>query len=164
MARNTRNNTILIVDDNLDVLAHFWKIFEGIDSSEYDILATPPSEEKPRSRRRLHTRRLSDSFKFVDTFEEMSKCGVHYPLCIVDMEMQDENGKLDRLRGLHISQRVRAIDPRIHIVICTSYPYDGDEICAKIGSRAHFRYRPFDEDEFCDFVHSLVDHWNNEDN
>lgn len=159
-----RNNTILIVDDDLELLAYYWKLFEAVESSEFDILAANSSQKAgaPRVHRRLLCHRLGDSFKFVEMFEKMVHSGVRYPLCIIDMRMPGEDGKIDNRRGMHTAKRVRELDPDIHIVICTAYDFDGDEICAQIGSRAHFRQRPFEEEEFCALVHSLVDQWNDE--
>ena len=39
--------------------------------------------------------------KFVEMFDGMVRMDRRHPLCIIDMQMPDEDGKLDERRGLH---------------------------------------------------------------
>jgi CheY-like chemotaxis protein len=161
MATKTRmvNRTILIVDDDAEVLAYYWQLFEGDNGSQFDVLG----ESKPR-RRRLLCYRLSDSWKFVEMFESMVKSHQRYPLCVIDLEMKDENGRKDKRLGLQVARRVREMDPEIHIVICTSHPDIGEEeVREQVAGSAHYFLRPFsvdEENEFCLRVQGLVDEWN----
>jgi CheY-like chemotaxis protein len=153
------NNTILIVDDDPQVLAYYWELFEGDEGSQFDVLG----ESSPR-RHRLLCHRLADSVKFVEMFESMVRADRLHPLCIVDLAMPDENGRLDKRHGLQTARRVREIDPDIHIVICTAASDVGlEEVREHVPGSAHFFRRPFsaeEESEFCLTVHGLVDEWN----
>jgi CheY-like chemotaxis protein len=153
------NNTILIVDDDAEVLAYYWQLFEGDNGSQFDVLG----ESEPR-RRRLLCHRLTDSWKFVEMFESMVRADRRHPLCIVDLQMPDENGRLDKRRGLQTAQQVREIDPDIHLVICTTASDVGlEEVREHVPGSTHFFRRPFsaeEENEFCLTVHGLVDEWN----
>ena len=153
------NNTILIVDDDPAVLAYYWQLFEGDDGARFDILG----EGRPR-RHRLLCHRLGDSVKFVEMFGNMVRSDLLHPLCIIDMEMRDEDGRLDRHRGLHTARQVREIDAGIHIVICSGVADIGlQDVRKHVDGSAHFFRRPFSpeqESEFCLTVHRLVDEWN----
>jgi CheY-like chemotaxis protein len=153
------NNTILIVDDDPQVLAYYWQLFEGDDGAKFDVLG----EDRPR-RHRLLCHRLGDSVKFVEMFDGMVRMDRRHPLCIIDMQMPGEDGRLDKRRGLQTARRVREIDPGIHIVICTAAPDVGpEEVREHVTGSAHFFRRPFSpeqESEFCLTIHGLVDEWN----
>ncbi len=153
------NNTILIVDDDQEVLAYYWQLFEGDNGSQFDVLG----ESKPRQHR-LSCYRLKDASKFVEMFESMVRADQRYPLCIIDLQMRDENGRLDRRLGLQTARRVREMDPEIHIVICTANSDVGlEEVREQVPGSAHYFRRPFsteEETEFCLTVHGLVDEWN----
>lgn len=153
------NNTILIVDDDPGVLAYYWQLFEGDEGVKFDILG----DTRPR-RHRLLCHRLGNAVKFVEMFESMIRTDRRHPLCIIDLQMPGEDGRLDRRRGLHTAQRVREIDPEIHIVICTAATDVGaEEVREHVPGSAHFFRRPFSPDqesEFCLAVHGLVDEWN----
>ena len=153
------NNFILIVDNDPEVLAYYWQLFEGDNGSQFDVLG----ESSPRQPR-LRCYRLADSTKFVEMFEGMVRADQRYPLCIIDLEMEDENGRLNKRRGLQTARRVREIDPEIHIVICTAHWDVGlEEVQEHVAGSAHYFRLPFSpeqETEFCLMIHGLVDEWN----
>jgi CheY-like chemotaxis protein len=153
------NNTILIVDDDAEVLAYYWQLFEGDDGAKFDVLG----QENPR-RHRLLCHRLGDSVKFSEMFERMVRADQLHPLCIIDMQMPDEDGRLDKRRGLHTARQVREIDPDIHIVICTAAADVGeDEVREQVPGSVHFFRRPFSPEQESAFsltVHRLVYEWN----
>lgn len=162
--KNISRNTILIVDDERELgtklgLAYFFRLFDQDGGEKFDILG-----DRPPKRRRLLLHRWDCSFKFLEVFEAFCRDGQRYPLCIVDMRMPDENDLIDELRGYAVAQRVRELDPGIHIVIATAKAdIDGEDLCRKVGGSTHFFQTPFSleqEDEFVLKVHALVDEWN----
>ena len=149
------NNTILIVDDDPEILSYYWKIFATEDVSEFDILGTAqPDDTSKLVCHQLICHRYDNAIKFVEAFEKMAESNVRHPLCIVDMRMPD-------LNGFEVAQRVRAADPEINIVICTAHSdMDPAEIRAKLPGSVFFVRKPFVAIELYMMVHSLVDSWN----
>jgi len=153
-------NTILVVDDEKESgLAYFFRLFDHDGGEKFDVLG-----DGRIRRHRLLLHRWDCSFKFLEVFEAWHRDGESYPLCIVDMRMLDENGLIDELRGYSVAQRVREVDPGIHIVIATSKAdIDGDDLCRQVGGSTHFFQTPFSleqEEKFVLKVHELVDEWN----
>lgn len=152
-------NTILVVDDNPDVLAYYWRLFEEDTGAKFDVLG----ETEPR-RHRILCHRLGNSFQFVEMFKAMHHSDHRFPLCIVDMRMPGPDGLIDEKRGLTVSRQIRQVDSEIHIVIATSKPdIDGDEVRLEVGGSTHFFRTPFSpeqEEAFIVTVHALVDEWN----
>jgi len=162
--KNTNRNAILIVDDERELgsklgLAYFFHLFDQDGGEKFDVLGD--GQIRPH---RLLPHRWDCSFKFLEVFEAWHRDGECYPLCIVDMRMPDEDGLLDELRGYAVAQRVRELDPGIHIVIATvKSDIDGEDLCRKVGGSTHFFQTPFSleqEEEFLLKVHALVDEWN----
>jgi len=149
------NNTILIVDDDPEILAYYWKIFSASDTSEFDILGSEPSATDTQiACHSLICHRFTDSVKFLDAFQKMTEQELRHPLCIIDMRMPVMN-------GFETAQRVRALDPEINIVICSAYSdVDPADIRAKLPGSVFFVRKPFVAIELYMMVHSLVDGWN----
>jgi CheY-like chemotaxis protein len=154
-------NTILVVDDDPEIRAYYWRIFEEDTGAKFDVLGDGQTR-----RHSLLCHRLDDSFKFLKMFEDMHQAGpaTRFPLCIIDLKMLGEDGLLDELRGCAVAQRVREVDSSIHIVIATSKAdIDGEDLCRKVGGSTHFFQTPFSleqEEKFVLKVHELVDEWN----
>lgn len=153
------NNTILIVDDDPEKLAYFWRLFEVDEGVRFDVLG----DNRPR-RHRILCHRLGNSFQLLEMFEAMHRSDHRFPLCLIDMRMPGADGMIDDRRGLAVARRVREIDPEIHIVIATAKAdIDGDDCCREVGGSTHFFRMPFgpaQEEEFVFKVHALVDEWN----
>jgi len=149
------NNTILIVDDDPEILSYYWKIFSARDVSEFDILASaPPAGAAEVVCHELVCHRYANSRKFLEAFGRMIDTGLHHPLCIIDMRMPVMN-------GFETAQRVRELDPEINIVICTAFSdMDPVEIRANLSGSVFFVRKPFAAAELYFMVHSLVDSWN----
>jgi len=149
------NNTILIVDDDPEILSYYWKIFSSRDVAEFDILGgAPPADAAEVVCHELVCHRYADSSKFLDAFGRMVDMGTHHPLCIIDMRMPVMN-------GFETAQRVREVDPDINIVICTAFSdMDPAEIRANLSGSVFFVRKPFAAAELYFMVHSLVDSWN----
>ena len=150
------SNTVLIVDDDPDILAYYWKIFATDDASEFDILGDQglPAGESKLVCHQLICHRYTDPLKFLHAFEKMAKSDVRHPVCIIDMRMP-------ALNGFETALRVRALDPDISIIICTAYTdMDPAEIRANLSGSVFFVRKPFVAVELYMMVHSLVDSWN----
>lgn len=150
-----KNKTILIVDDDPDVLAYYWKIFAAAEVDDFDILGTsPPPEASRLVCRHLVCHRFTNASKFLSAFEKMAEADVRHPVCIIDMRMPVMN-------GFETAQRVRALDPEINIIICTAHSdMDPAEIRANLSGSVFFVRKPFVALELYMMVHSLVDGWN----
>jgi FixJ family two-component response regulator len=146
---------ILIVDDDPEILAYYWKIFASGDASEFDVLGGGPTgDESELVLRQLICHRYTNAVKFLDAFEAMVRSDVHHPVCIIDMRMPV-------LNGFETAQRVRALDPEINIIICTAHSdMDPAEIRAKLSGSVFFVRKPFVAVELYMMVHSLIESWN----
>lgn len=144
------SNTILIVDDDPEILAFYRKIFDKASASEFDILGSEDMGVAPQ----IKCRTFSDPHEFLRQCEEAKKSGERHPLCIIDMRMPI-------LNGLSTAQRIREIDPEIDIIICTAFSdVSLDEIRAKLHGGVFFVRKPFVAGEFSLLVQSLVGYWN----
>ena len=150
-----KNNAILIVDDDPEILGYYWKIFASGDAAEFDILgAAPANDQAELVCRQLVCHRYTNAVKFLDAFEKMVDADLRHPVCIIDMRMPV-------LNGFETAQRVRALDPDIHIIICTAHTdMDPAEIRANLSGSVFFVRKPFVAVELYMMVHSLVDGWN----
>lgn len=144
------SSTVLIVDDDPEILAFYRKIFENAPGADFDILG----EESPVEAASIKVRTFSDPLEFLKDYEGVRKSGVRHPLCILDMRMPI-------LNGLATALRLREIDPDIDIIICTAFSdVPVDEIRSKLHGGAFFVRKPFVAEEFSLLVHSLVGYWN----
>ncbi len=144
------SNTILIVDDDPDILAFYRKIFDKEAAGDFDILGA--EDEGSVSQLKCHT--FSDPLEFLKQCEDTRKAGERHPLCIIDMRMPI-------LNGLSAAQRIREIDPEIDIIICTAFSdVPLNDIRAKLHGGVFFVRKPFVVEEFKLLVSSLVGYWN----
>ena len=160
---NTKNNTILVLEDEDELLADLFDQLESETSSEFDVLGAsqPRDANSVVPRRRVHTRRHKSAAEFEKVFESMVSHGTHFPVFIGDLRMEGDDGQMDSERGLHTALRVRSLDPRINIVIVTArVDVDASELCSKIGGKTYFMKRPYNPAAFVDLVVRLVDDWN----
>ena len=137
------NNTILIVDDDPEILAFYRKLFAPATSSEFDVLASPDQEQAG-----LECLTYSDPLQLLEYYRISVADGRQHPLCIVDMRMPI-------LNGLATATRLREIDPDIDIVICTAFSdVPVEKIRAQIKSGIFIVRKPFVTDEFILLVQS----------
>jgi len=142
------NNTILIVDDDPEILAFYRKLFAPATSSEFDVLASPDQEQAG-----LECLTYSDPLQLLEYYRISVADGRQHPLCIVDMRMPI-------LNGLATATRLREIDPDIDIVICTAFSdVPVEKIRAQIKSGIFIVRKPFVTDEFILLVQSLTGYW-----
>ncbi len=144
------NNTILIVDDDPDILGFYRKIFDKDGAGDFDILGDVAESASAH----LKCLTFSDPREFIRHYEETRKTGERHPLCIIDMRMPI-------LNGMSAALRIRELDPDIDIVICTAFSdVPIEEIRAKLHGGVFFVRKPFVAGEFTLLVHSLVGYWN----
>lgn len=144
------NNTILIVDDDPDILGFYRKIFDKGAAADFDILGG----EAESTYAHLKCLTFSDPRELIRHCEETRKTGERHPLCIIDMRMPI-------LNGMSTALRIREIDPDIDIIICTAFSdVPVEEIRAKLHGGVFFVRKPFVAAEFSLLVHSLVGYWN----
>lgn len=144
------NRTVIIVDDDPEILAFYRKIFTTSHDEGFEILESPASEPSPG----LKCRTFLDPLELLKEYERSAGEGKLHPLCILDMRMPI-------LNGLATAVRMREIDPQISIVICTAFSdVSLDEIRARLDNNVFVARKPFVAKEFLLLIHSLVGHWN----
>lgn len=141
---------VLVVDDDLEVLKFYRKIFSASSGRELDILGTGLGGGFGVVARCLA---YSDPTALVADYRKMAESGKHVPLCIVDMRMPQQN-------GLVTAEQLRAIDPEIDILVSTAAgDFTTEEIRRRLGERVFFVYKPFNAGEFALMVQALIDSW-----
>ena len=143
-------STILVVDDDPEILAFYRKIFSASKEREFDILGAV--EENRHAELACLT--FSDPGKLLEYYGKAIASGDRNPLCVVDMRMPV-------MSGLATALGLREMDPEINIVVCTAFSdVRVDEIRSKLHDGVFFVRKPFVAEEFSMLVHSLVGHWN----
>lgn len=145
-----RNNVILAVDDDEGVLEVYRKIFAAKETKEFDVLGR---EEGVVTLPALECRNYESPKRLVEDVRRDAALGLHYPLCIVDVLMPEQN-------GLVTIQQLREIDPEIEIIICTADPGTVPlGVQGELGERIFFVRKPPISEEFVLMVHTLVSYW-----
>lgn len=145
-----QNNTILIVDDDPEILAFHRKIFSPSQDAEFDILGS----HQPTDEADLNCLTFADPRELIEAYGKMVKAGERVPLCIIDMRMPSMN-------GLTAALQIREIDPDIGIVICTAFSdISPEQIRLKLQRGCFFVHKPFVVEEFLLLIRSLVGNWN----
>lgn len=143
-------STILVVDDDPEILTFYQKIFAGSRQRDFDILDSSPASHGND----LACLTFSDPEKLLEYYRGAAESGARHPLCIVDMRMPTMN-------GLAVALGLRELDPEINIVISTAFSdVPVGEIRSKLREGVFFVRKPFVAEEFSLLIHSLVGHWN----
>jgi PAS domain S-box-containing protein len=143
-------HTILAVDDEVEILELYRKVFNALSTSDFDVLAGPAAEEEQA----LECRTYSDPEKLLAEYRREVAQGIHHPLCIVDMKMPLH------AEGLETAEKLREIDPDIDIVFCTANSkIVPEDIHARLRERVFFVLKPPNIEEFTVMIRSLVDYW-----
>jgi PAS domain S-box-containing protein len=144
-------HTILAVDDEVEILELYRKVFNASPDSDFDLFADSSAEELSTV---LECRTYSDPEKLLEEYRREVEQGIHHPLCIVDMKMPLH------AEGLETAGKLREIDPDIDIVFCTANSkIVPEEIHALLRERVFFVLKPPNIEEFTVMVRSLVDYW-----
>ena len=141
---------VLVVDDDLEILKFYRRIFSGGADGDLDILGGAGTGERVL---KVGCRAYSDPKTLVADYRRAFADGVRQPLCIVDMRMPGQN-------GLVTAEQMREIDPDMDVLICSAAgDFTPEEIHRRLGGRVFFVRKPFDAGEFSLMVQSLVDYW-----
>ena len=144
-------HTILAVDDEVEILELYRKVFNASSSSDFDVLGSPSADEPAAA---LECRTYSDPEKLLGEYRREVAQGIHHPLCIVDMKMPLH------AEGLETAEKLREIDPDIDIVFCTANSkIVPEDIHARLRERVFFVLKPPNIEEFTVMIRSLVDYW-----
>jgi PAS domain S-box-containing protein len=144
-------HTILAVDDEVEILELYRKVFNASPASDFDLFADSNAEESSAA---LECRTYSDPEKLLAEYRREVEQGIHHPLCIVDMKMPLH------AEGLETAGKLREIDPDIDIVFCTANSkIVPEDIHARLRERVFFVLKPPNIEEFTVMVRSLVDYW-----
>ena len=144
-------HTILAVDDEVEILELYRKVFNASPASDFDLFTDSSAEELSTV---LECRTYSDPEKLLEEYRREVEQGIHHPLCIVDMKMPLH------AEGLETAGKLREIDPDIDIVFCTANSkIVPEEIHARLRERVFFVLKPPNIEEFTVMVRSLVDYW-----
>jgi PAS domain S-box-containing protein len=143
-------HTILAVDDEVEILELYRKVFNASSTSDFDVLA----EHVAEAEQALECRTYDDPEMLLEEYRREVAQGIHHPLCIVDMKMPLH------AEGLETAQKLREIDPDIDIVFCTANSQIvPEEIHARLRERVFFVLKPPNIEEFTVMIRSLVDYW-----
>jgi len=141
---------VLVVEDDLEILKFYRRIFSGGGGGELDILGDAGTGAPVL---KVGCRAYSDPKTMVADYRRAFADGTRQPLCIVDMRMPEQN-------GLVTAEQIREIDPDIDILICSAAgDFTPEEIRRRLGGRVFFVRKPFDAGEFSLMVQSLIDYW-----
>ena len=144
-------HTILAVDDEVEILELYRKVFNASSSSDFDVLGDSNADESSAA---LECRTYSDPEKLLEEYRREVAQGIHHPLCIVDMKMPLH------AEGLETAGKLREIDPDIDIVFCTANSkIVPEDIHARLRERVFFVLKPPNIEEFTVMIRSLVDYW-----
>jgi PAS domain S-box-containing protein len=145
-----KSDIILAVDDHEGVLEVYRRIFAAKEAKEFDVLGWV---EDAGSLPPLECRTYNSPKKLIEDVRHDALRGVHYPLCIVDVLMPEQN-------GVATVRQLREIDPEIEIIICTADPGTVPlGVQGELGERIFFVRKPPVTDEFVLMVHTLVGYW-----
>jgi PAS domain S-box-containing protein len=145
-----KSDVILAVDDDEGILEVYRKIFGAQETKAFDVLGRG---EEPGSLPPLECRTYNSPKKLLEDVRADVARGLHYPLCIVDVLMPEQNGVVT-------IRQLREVDPEIEIIICTADPGTVPlGVQGELGERIFFVRKPPVTDEFVLMVHTLVGYW-----
>lgn len=145
----SKNNRILIVDDNKSVHEDFKKILSQKDSKDDDVVNLEKalfdeeiSEQKSNPVYRIdHAFQGEEAIMMIEKSEDEND---QYSIVFIDGRMPPG------IDGIETISRVWKKFPDLNMVLCTAYSdYSNDEIKAKLGSidKLKVLQKPFNSDE-----------------
>ncbi|WP_024303206.1 bifunctional diguanylate cyclase/phosphodiesterase [Pseudogulbenkiania sp. MAI-1] len=153
---------ILVIDDNLSVLALFNKILAGEDDENdaaLEALETAvfgASEAAPPALPRFSVDLAQSGAAGRERVRQARQEGRPYAVAFVDMRMP---GGWD---GLKTIEALWQADPQLQVVICTAYSdHSWDAITTRLGrtDRLFFLRKPFEPIEVLQFAYALAEKW-----
>jgi len=145
------DKTILIVDDDPEILEYYKKIFSPPDRNELDILGTMQDADEAD----LNCLTFTEAKSMLEQYSGFYAKGDVSPVCILDMRMPEMN-------GLEAARKLRAIDSDINIVISTAFSdATVSEMRTTVESGLFLVRKPFIASEFALLINTLVTSWAN---
>ena len=160
----TRNNRVLVIDDNPAIHADVRKILcpevsaaaASLDALEAELLGGQPAAAgKVRA-----NFSVDDAYQGRDGLEMLKKAiasGRRYAMAFVDVRMPPG------WDGVETTLELWKVDPDLQIVICTAYSdYAWDDLLARLGNsdRLVILKKPFDAIEVLQLANALTEKWN----
>src|SRR5688572_30326226 len=160
----TRNNRILVIDDNPAIHADVRKILcpqvsdstASLDLLEAELLGG----DDPAPVRKRATFSIDDAHQGREALELMKKsiaAGLPYAMAFVDVRMPPG------WDGVETTLELWKVAPDLQIVICTAYSdYSWDDLLSRLGSsdRLVILKKPFDTIEVLQLANALTEKWN----
>ncbi len=154
---NTRNNRILIVDDNLSIHDDFRKILaekrRTAGLAEVEALFFGQSGIEPL---RFELTFATQGEEAIALTTEARIAGRPFALVFMDVRMPPG------MDGITAASRLWQLDPDLQIVICSAFSdYSWADMTAQLGStdRWVILKKPFDNIEVLQFAHALTEKW-----
>jgi len=128
-------NTILIADDDNDILSLYIDFF------------TEEEEEK------FNIKLFDNGIELLEYFKESHKKGHRIPLCIIDMRMPV-------MDGFTLAQKLRNTDEDVVIIIVTAYSdISIKKLKESLKENIYYVKKPFHKEELCLLADSLIKGW-----
>jgi signal transduction histidine kinase/PleD family two-component response regulator len=161
---STRNNRVLVIDDNPAIHADIRKILcpaasgtEALDDLEAAVFGDSPSRPPQTTEASFSLDDAHQGREGLQLVEQAVTHGQPYALAFVDVRMPPG------WDGIETTLKLWAVSPDLQIVICTAYSdYSWDEMLARLGNsdRLVILKKPFDTIEVLQLANALTEKWN----
>jgi signal transduction histidine kinase len=158
-----KNNKILVIDDDIEVLDEYVRIISGNGSDQENELASLagdlgliPPEPASNKMEKYDLTVSSSGEEGITLIERSLKEESPFAVVFCDMRMGDGIG------GLETGKRIRELDARVEIVFVTGFSdHPRHNIVKEIGSPEKLLYlkKPFDPDEIRQLALKLTRSW-----
>jgi two-component system, cell cycle sensor histidine kinase and response regulator CckA len=156
----TRNNRVLIIDDNPSIHQDFRKILSANDDERFALhdAAAELFGDEPAPGERVSFE-IDSAFQGQDGLQMVQRAvdeGRPYALAFVDVRMPPG------WDGVETISRIWKTYPDLQVVICTAYSdHSWEEIIRKVGKKESLLIlkKPFDNVEVLQLAHALTEKW-----
>ena len=158
-AADSKNNRILLIDDNAAIHEDFNKIFEGedegaLDSSRAELFGSAgAAAPKPGA---FLVESAFQGQEGLQRVEAACAAGRPYAMAFVDMRMPPG------WDGVETISKIWAVYPDLQVVICTAYSdYSLEDMIGRLGRTDRFVLlkKPFDNVEVLQLANALTEKW-----
>lgn len=140
------DRTIIIVDDDPQILDYYKKIFKPSVKNEFDILGDYSSPVDPGFDCKTYTDAHTMLIEYAKAYASNDKA----PVCILDMRMPG-------MSGLEAAARLRLIDNEINVIICTAYSDAKlEDLESTVQTGLYLIRKPFVASEFLLLVRTII--------
>lgn len=152
---SSHNKRILAVDDDQGILHAYIDLLQGGEQRFSKLKAMVGVATPAAVNFELFT--ACQGEKAVELVKENTPKGLPYAVAFIDMRMPPG------MNGLATAKAIRAIDPRVFVVIATAYSdHSVEAIVRELGGDVLILRKPFGEDELLQIARTLIDIWNRE--